>query len=87
MRFTPLIERPKWLRVLVMILVFPFAAAPNSWIPWGFAIVLVGVSIEGGNTGNGLIAFLAAMALLIAGVVLYFWRPHWIQPRSLRPRP
>jgi hypothetical protein len=49
--------------------------------------VLVGVSIAGGDTANGVIAFSAAIALLIVGVVLYFSRPHWMQPRSLRPRP
>jgi hypothetical protein len=49
--------------------------------------VLVGVSLAGGNTASGVIAFSGAIALFIVGVVLYFWRPHWMQPRSLRPRP
>jgi hypothetical protein len=83
-RFAPRVERtsPWWPGALVVAIMFGYA--PRSWIPWGSATLLVGIAaIIGEGTVIGGMLNLLAVGFLAAGVVVLFWRPSWLEPRSL----
>ena len=62
----------------------PFVNVVYSSLPYGLGFTLVGLAI---SIGSGPLVgplVLAAFALMVSGMVLWFWHPYWIRPKWLR---
>jgi hypothetical protein len=84
-RFGRAPEKPKWVRVVLIIVLIPFSRSPASLIPLGLAILLYGIAIgQGSSSVVGVLAIALALLLVLVGVVFMIWTPRWLVPPSLR---
>jgi hypothetical protein len=68
------------LRIPMIVLVIIFGAAPYSWLPWGLALVSIGVAVAPVPSVASAISALLAVLLFLVGVIFFFWRPRWMLP-------
>jgi hypothetical protein len=65
-----------------------FGYAPRSWIPWGSALICVGIStlLPSEAVITQVVRGLAVL-LLVVGVVFIFVAPWWMTSMAFRKRP
>jgi hypothetical protein len=83
-RFGRAPEKPKWVRVVLIIVLIPFSRSPASLIPLGLAMVLYGIGIGQGTSVVGVLAIALALLAVLVGLVFMIWTPRWLVPPSLR---
>ena len=62
----------------------PFVNIVYGYLPYGLGFTLIGLAVLAGPAAWGGALVLAAFALMLVGIILWFWHPYWIRPKWLR---
>ena len=62
----------------------PFVNVVYSYLPFGLGFALIGVALMMGSSPLAGPLVIVALALMVFGMILWFWHPYWVRPRWLR---